>query len=375
MKEITDIITAYHAAREQGKQTALATVVQVEGSSYRQPGARMLVTEDGLLTGAISGGCLEGDALRKALYVMDRRQAMLVTYDTNDEDDATLGLGLGCNGIIQVLIEPVDEQRPDHPLQLLQLAAAKRQSSVLVTLFSLTDRKHPLAGTRLLLSGNGEFTGSIPGYEDIFRQEAMTVLNNGRSSFKEYKELSVFVFTEYLSPPVSLVIFGAGNDVMPLVDMAAILGWPATVIDGRPAYATRERFAQPGCRVMVAKPEQALEQLVIDNRTAFILMTHNYRYDMAMLQALFMKEIAYIGLLGPRKKKERILDELREAGKGPSREQLAVLHGPVGLDIGAETPEEIALSVIAEIKAVFAGRRGSYLKETEGTIHKMQQVK
>src|ERR1700709_2472136 len=141
MKEINDIIRAFDEAQQQGSQTALATVVHVDGSSYRRPGAGMLVTDEGQLTGAISGGCLEGDALRKALYVMNQQKSMLVTYDTMDEDDARMGIGLGSNGMIQVLIEPVDTANPHHPIALLKAIAATRQKAVLVTLFSLQNRK------------------------------------------------------------------------------------------------------------------------------------------------------------------------------------------------------------------------------------------
>ena len=145
MKEVEDIIEAYDEAVLAGKKTALATVVHVDGSSYRRPGARMLITEDGMLTGAISGGCLEGDALRKALLVIMQQQSMLVTYDTSDEEDAVIGLGLGCNGIIQVLIEPLGAGKTNNPIHLLKIVAGNRKKAALVTLFCLADKKNPLA--------------------------------------------------------------------------------------------------------------------------------------------------------------------------------------------------------------------------------------
>ena len=147
MKEISEIIVAFDRAQREGKQTALVTLVHVEGSSYRRPGARMLVTETGELTGAISGGCLEGDALNKALLAMHQGKNMLVTYDTTDEDDAVLGLGLGCNGIIQVLIQPVSNEQDNGPMQLLKKVTASRRNNVLVTLFSLKERKADQPGT------------------------------------------------------------------------------------------------------------------------------------------------------------------------------------------------------------------------------------
>src|ERR1700742_111583 len=147
MKEIIDIVSAYDEAVKSGKRTALATVVLVEGSAYRRAGARMLITEDGQLTGAISGGCLEGDALRKARMVILQQEPMLVTYDTMDDDDAKLGVGLGCNGIIHILIEPIHPENDSNAIQLLKAVNHKRQNAVLVTLFSLQDRKAPQPGT------------------------------------------------------------------------------------------------------------------------------------------------------------------------------------------------------------------------------------
>src|SRR6476469_981426 len=147
MKEINDIIRAFDEAQKQGMQTALATVVHVDGSSYRRPGARMLVAEDGMLTGAISGGCLEGDALRKALLVMQQQKPMLATYDTTDEDDAKLGVQLGCNGIVHILIEPIDSTDKNNAVELLKIVAGKRSNAVIATLFSLQNRKAEQPGT------------------------------------------------------------------------------------------------------------------------------------------------------------------------------------------------------------------------------------
>ena len=374
MKEIKDIIRAYDEAIKQGKQTALATVVHVEGSSYRRPGARMLVMVDGQLTGAISGGCLEGDALRKASLAMIEKRTMLVTYDTNDEDDAKLGMGLGCNGIIQVLIEPIDKTNTNNPIELLKAVAEKRQKAVLVTLFSLQDKKNPQPGTCLLLKEDGTITGGLPELKEVLKADAKNALNNQSSSFKNYlgsgesETHNITAFIEFIKPAVSLVIVGAGNDVMPLVGMAGILGWETTVVDGRANYAKTERFPS-ACQVLVSKPEDVLKQLIIDEQTVFALMTHNYNYDMAMLRELVHRNVMYIGLLGPKKKLDRMIAELKENGLNLSEQQLSTLHGPIGLDIGAETPEEIALSIIAEIKAVLSGKQGKPLKSIGEVIH------
>lgn len=370
MKEIRDIIKKYDEAQKQGKQTALATVVHVEGSSYRRPGARMLIEEDGQLTGAISGGCLEGDALRKALLVMTEKKSRLVTYDTMDDDDAKFGVGLGCNGIIQVLIEPIDEANPNNPIQFLKAVNEKRQQSVLVTLFSLQDKKNPQYGTCLLLKEDRGAIDTTPVLKDILMADAKEALLSQTTSFKNYisEEHNFTAFIEVIKPPVSVIVIGAGNDVMPLIDMAETLGWETTVVDGRANYAKKERFVS-ACQVLVSKPEQVLEQITIDEQTVFLLMTHNYNYDLAMFRQLVQKDVLYVGVLGPRKKLERMLDELKEEGMKLTEQQLSIIHGPVGLDIGAETSEEIALSILAEIKALFAGRQVQSLRKNKEVIH------
>ncbi len=370
MKEIRDIIKAHEEARLLGKQTALATVVHVEGSSYRRPGARMLIEDNGQLTGAISGGCLEGDALRKALLVMIEKKSKLVTYDTMDDDDAKFGVGLGCNGIIQVLIEPINDADPGNPIHFLKAVNEKRQLAVLVTLFSLKNKMDTQHGTCLLIKEDESIINNAPVLKDVLMADAATSMINQVSSFKNYisDEQSLTAFIEVIKPALSLIIIGAGNDVKPLVEMAEILGWETTVADGRANYAKKERFAS-ACQVLVAKPEQVLDKIVIDEHTVFLLMTHNYNYDMAMLKQLLQKNVSYIGMLGPKKKRERMLGELKDEGLIFSEQQLSVLHSPVGLDIGAETAEEIAVSILAEIKALFAGKDVHSLRKLKEVIH------
>lgn len=371
MKEIKDIIQAFDRAQQQGKQTALATVVKVEGSSYRRAGARMLVTEDGQLTGAISGGCLEGDALRKARLVMAQQQPMLVTYDTTDDDDAKLGVGLGCNGIIHILIEPVYADDDTHAINLFKKVLGKRRDAVLVTLFSLTRRKGPQPGTCLLLTCEEQVMKCNHSViEEQLLSDAAQALQTGASAIRNYisgkTELTGFV--ELLKPPVNLLVFGAGNDALPLVRMAAVLGWHTTVVDGRANYVSAERFPQAQ-QLRVAKPDEALATLTFDSRTVVMLMTHNYNYDLAMLRGLLPMELPYVGSLGPKKKLDRMLAELQEESTVATEQQLQSIYGPTGLDIGAETSEEIALSMLAEIQAVLQGRNGASLRYKASRVH------
>ena len=372
MKEIEDIIQSYQQAQQEGKKTVLATVVHVEGSSYRRPGARMLVTEDGQLTGAISGGCLEGDALRKALLAISQQQNKLVTYDTTDEEDNTLGIQLGCNGIVYILFEPINPSQQDHPIALLEKIVIQTTAAVLVTLFSLDNPAGEQAGTCMLFTDEKKYGGirNSP-LNTAIENDAKAVFANHASLIKKYPvdESKILTgFIELLTPPVELFIAGAGNDAFPLVEMASLLGWHTTIIDGRKTHANAQRFAKVK-QLIVAKPAEALQQININDQSIFILMSHNYNYDLGMLRQLIKQPSRYIGVLGPKKKLEKMLDELRDEGMNITDSDKEKIYGPVGLDIGAETAEEIALSMVAEIKSILANKNGTTLRNKNGFIH------
>lgn len=369
MKEIEDIIQSYKKAQQAGKKTALATVVHVEGSSYRRPGARMLVTEDGELTGAISGGCLEGDALRKALLAITQQQNKLVTYDTTDEDDNSIGIQLGCNGIVHILFEPIDASKENHPIELLQNAAKQAGISVLATLFSLNNPQAKQQGT-CLFANNTHLQCNDESIKTILNDDVKDVLQTQTSLIKNYNiNTTAFTgFIELVKPAVELVIAGAGNDAFSIVKMAEVLGWHITIVDGRKTHATAQRFPSVK-KIIVGKPAEAVSQLSITAQTVFVLMSHNYNYDTAMLQQLIKTSSKYVGVLGPKKKLQKMLDEIESIGVQVTEFDKEKIYGPVGLDIGAETAEEIAASIIAEIKAVLSGKNGNSLKQKDGYIH------
>lgn len=364
MKEIKDILKAYQRAEKGNIRTALATVVRVEGSSYRRPGARMLITEDGNLTGAISGGCLEGDALKKALSAIIQQQNKLVAYDSTDEDDARFGVQLGCNGIVYILFEPIFAADKHNPIALLTAMQSERKPAVLATLFSMEKQFHP--GTAFFYRTGDCITKLPPDISKSLTRDAERASMENVDNFVSYtlEDQPVNGFLEYINPPISLVIAGAGNDAQPLAQMAYLIGWEVTVVDGRPAHATSRRFEHAD-RVLVVGPEEVLNQVSMDKHTAFVLMTHNYNYDLGLLKQLLATKASYIGSLGPKKKLLRMLDEL---GVNTSENQERVF-GPVGLDIGAETAEEIALSILAEIKSVFSGASPRFLKDKKEPIH------
>ena len=371
MSETESILEVYEGLKAQGQACVLATVVHVEGSSYRRAGARMLVAENGMMHGAISGGCLEGDALKKALLALHQRQNKLVTYDTNDEDDAVIGAQLGCNGVIQVLFEPVLPGN-EGPMAFLRKIAAPATSAVLITLFNLQkDKKQP--GTSLYIDANLNVQGQIenPDLLEAIKADAVQVFAQQRSFFGAYQlhEGTQHAFIEYHNPAISLVVVGAGNDAQVLARMAELMGWRVNIADGRPTHANPQRFG-PTCQIIVAKPEKVLEHLQLDARTAVVLMTHNFPYDLAVFRALLdFPQVLYIGILGPKKRYQRMLDTLHDEGIALTPAQAARVHAPVGLDLGAENAAEIALSVLSEILAVFNRAGAGHLRSRSGPIH------
>jgi len=363
MTELQRLLLAYDRHRAAARPCALATVVEVLGSAYRKPGARMLVTDDGELTGAISGGCLEGDARQRARRAMLRGQPALVTYDTRDEDDPRHGLGPGCQGVVRILLEPLDYARPDNPLELLRGFARHPVPAVLATVFA-ADAAGPRAavGQRLLLTAAGEVRGAA-GLAAPLAEAARATLADGAAQVLAVATDAgpVRVLLERLTPPLRLVIYGAGNDAQPLVRLAASLGWHVAVLDGRPHLATAARF--PEAAEVRVLPVAALPDEPADDASYAVLLSHNYAYDRAALALHLPRATPYIGLLGPRAKAARLLAELGLSAAAQHELLQTRLHSPIGLDLGSETPEEIALAIVAEIQATRRQRNGRPLRE------------
>ena len=369
MTELQRLLLAYDRHRAEARPCALATVVEVLGSAYRRPGARMLVTEDGELTGAISGGCLEGDARQRARQVIFRGQPAVVTYDTRDEDDPRHGLGPGCQGVVRILLEPLDFAEPDNPMELLRGFAQHPEPAVLATIFE-TDATglRAAVGQRVLLSEASGLRGT-PLLAAPMAEAARATFAQGISRILDIETDAgpVRALLEVLVPPLRLVVYGAGNDAQPLVHLAASLGWHITVVDGRPNLATIARFPEAAAVRIV--PVRELESQVPDPRAYYVLLSHNYAYDLAALQTLLPTAAPYIGLLGPRAKAARLLQELELTGTEASEIMQNRLRSPIGLDLGSETPEEIALAIVAEIQATRHQRNGQPLRERAGTVH------
>ncbi|MGI4885631.1 MAG: XdhC family protein [Janthinobacterium lividum] len=369
MTELQRLFLAYDQHRAANRPCALATVVEVLGSAYRRPGARMLVTEDGELTGAISGGCLEGDARQRARRAIFQGEPALVTYDTRDEDDPRHGLGPGCQGVVRILLEPLNFADDHNPLELLRGFAQHPAPAVLATVFE-TDASGLKAtvGQRVLLSATGALRGT-PLLAAPLAEAARATLAHGQSRVLDVETDGgpVRALLEVLEPPLRLVVYGAGNDAQPLVHLAGSLGWHITVVDGRPNLATAARFPEAAAVRLV--PVAALETQAPDPGAYHVLLSHNYAYDLAALQTLLPSPAPYIGLLGPRLKAARLMDELGLDEAERAHILRERLHSPIGLDLGSETPEEIALAIVAEIQAQHSGRQGRPLRERAGTVH------
>lgn len=373
MSELQRLLTAYNHQRSLGVSCALATVTEVEGSSYRRPGARMLVTEDGQLTGSISGGCLEGDALRRARKVMLTGKSETIVYDSTDiEEDLQHGAQLGCEGTIHILLESINYSDSNNPIELLQKTSRQNQQVVLITILSAKNSINNLYGKRALITNNERQKLYLTGNEStdqLILNDALEVFDSGKSLTKSFTVGAEEVRTslEVILPAPQLTVFGAGNDAQPLVKMANSLGWRVHVIDGRSPQATVQRFTEAET-VDVVKLADLQTQVFYPGYA--VLMSHNYHYDFAVLsQLVSFQPVTYIGILGPRKKTDRLLNDLQKEGVYLNEEDSKRLYGPVGLNIGAETAEEIAIAVMAELLAVKHESKAGFLRDLDGPIH------
>ncbi|HEV7860496.1 MAG TPA: XdhC family protein [Pyrinomonadaceae bacterium] len=380
MNELQSIVSAFAEVCARGERAALATIVSVEGSAYRRPGARMLMTESGRTTGAISGGCLERDVSERAAQVMKTRVAQVIEYDTRRSEDIVWGLGLGCHGVVRILLESLHAGSDgERALSFIKDCLEARKSGLLATVIAgnvnaVDCVDNPVAvGERLLLDAELNICG--PSLADVtlasrIREDALEILAGKRALMRSYEggRGRVEIFFDVITPPRPLVIFGAEHDAVPLVHLARYLGWHVTIIDTRARDATKERFAEADV-VSLCRAEEIAARVSLTEDTAAVLMTHNYLTDVELLRTLLPSPVCYLGILGPKQRTKKMLEEISAETDGLADSQSARLHSPIGMDLGAETPEEIALSIISEIKAVCAARDGGFLRDRNAPIH------
>lgn len=357
-KETAEILSRLAELKAEGRRAALATVVRIVGSAYRRPGAKFLIEETGDTLGSVSGGCLEADVREVARGVLETGIPSLRHYSTGADEDIVWGLGLGCNGLVDVFVQPATEG------PLAELAGDLRErlagDSPLVVATVVDGAEGEGLGATLLVEADGTVHGSL-GSADL---DALAVGHGrgltpaGRSEVREIAGRGVFF--EVLPPPPHLIVAGAGDDARPLVAYAADAGFRVTVLDHRPALLAPEGFPQ-AARLVTARPEDPVE-LPPAGRSLAVVKAHSLAIDREWARRLLAAGLPYVGMLGPRARTETILSEIGMAGDGR-------VFGPVGLDLGADGPRQVALAIVAELLAFLAGREPHHLSERREAIH------
>jgi xanthine dehydrogenase accessory factor len=324
-KETSEILARVVRLAETGSRAAIATVVRIEGSAYRRPGAKFLVEEEGPTAGSVSGGCLEGDVREVALEVMRSGEPRLLRYETGD-DESVFGLGLGCNGTVEIFVRSASGPSAlETSREILELLRGDRRFAVSTVI-------------------RGERAGAV----------AVHASGDAPSPSEE-------IFVESFTPPPTLLVFGGGDDAIPLAAYAADAGFRVTVVDHRPSARGPERFP-PAVRVETRRPEEGTAGLPVGPRAFAVVKMHSFAHDREWSRRLLDAGVPYIGLLGPRARGRKILEQIGvEAGDR--------VFAPVGLDLGAEGPEQVAIAIVGELLAVHASRQPSSLREKEGAIH------
>ena len=367
MKEREQILNLWQQLKTSGEPAVLSTVVKTLGSSYRRPGARLLIAADGRRAGSVSGGCLEDDLIKKAFWLTEKGPS-LRRYDTTPDGDiqedsgsaaasTSSGFGTGCNGIVHVYLERVSTTHPAS-LALLQAVSETRRPAFITQLLHPADT----IGQRMTLDCRGELTHNLrdPQLAQLLSQRQSQA---GETNQVVHLRTGHEVFFETLTPAIRLLIFGAGDDAVPLTELARQLGWHVSVFDGRAHYARSEKFPSAHA-VALRESGQPAHSLAIDPWTVAVTMTHSYAQDLNNLRTLASEPLAYLGVLGPR---NRTIQMLSEAQLDPAL--LRNIHSPMGLDIGADGSDQVALSVVAEIQATLNHREGGSLRARPGSIH------
>jgi xanthine dehydrogenase accessory factor len=368
---VRDIAEGIAAWRADGVRFAVATVVRTWNSAPRQPGAAMAVAENGEVLGSVSGGCVEGAVYELAQEVLESGEAVLTTYGVSDDD--AFAVGLTCGGIVDVLIRPADSTHfPDLP-EVLDNIAAGRPVAIASVLSGRADKAPP--GGNLVVTPEGTGAGSLGGERldaavtelarGMLAQGNTGVVHIGRDGEQRMDELAVFV--QAFAPPPRMLVFGAIDFAGAVARMGKFLGYHVTVCDARPVFATRARFPDAD-ELVVDWPHRFLDEHPVDEDTVICVLTHDPKFDVPLLERALLTPARYIGAMGSRRTHEDRLARLREAGV--SETALSRLSSPIGLDLGARTPEETAVAIMAEIIALRWNGTGQRLARTELSIHR-----
>lgn len=341
------LIEAFSRWSRDSGPLVLATVFETSGSTYSKAGERMLLTGDGQFQGMLSGGCLEGDLAERARNVIESRQPQVVDYDLRSDEDGIWGLGVGCDGAIRVLLQPLLADNGYEPFATMVRAIQGNTPVVTVTVVSSNIPELDLA-TTIVVSGDGPGRDSLPeSLDEQVADEASRVRRTGYATLveREYRGCDATLLLSPLRPPVRLLLAGAGLDAVPLVNLARELGWWVEVADHRPANFSGTRFDSAD-RCHCDSADALTATIDFARFDAIVVMTHHLETDQKFLNAIATERVAYVGLLGPRSRRDRLLAALGDKGTLLA----GVIHGPAGLDIGARGAEAIALSIVAEIQ-------------------------
>lgn len=332
--EFKDIVKAHLKAKQDGLKTVLVTVVALDGSSYRKPGVRMLIIEDNEMIGAVSGGCVEKDILQQSQSVFKDGMSKMMTYDGRYR--------LGCEGVLYILLE---EFKPNEAFfEVFENCLKSREAFIITSNY---------------LKKEGTFQGI-----------GSAVEINGKNyclSKKTKTHITLLQFTQHMPPCFKLMIFGTEHDAVKLCQLASFNGWEVTVVSGPLESKTIKNFS--GATAFYSVSPDDLELKSIDNQTAIVLMSHNFANDLKYLLELKDTKPVYIGMLGPLYRREKLLSQFLEYCPDVDEQFLERIHGPAGLNIGAETPQEIAISILSEILSVIRKQTPIFLKAKTGGIH------
>ncbi|MQY15489.1 putative xanthine dehydrogenase subunit A [Streptomyces sp. RB5] len=354
-----------------GRDFALATVVAVGGSAPRQPGAALAVDAGGTAVGSVSGGCVEGAVYELCQSALETGETVLERFGYSDED--AFAVGLTCGGVIDILVTPVRAADPARPVVAAALAAATAGEATAVA--RLVKGPAELLGRAVLVRADGTAEGTLGGHPELDRTvagEARAMLDGGRTGVVEIGAEGsrcgepVLVLVESSVPPPRMIVFGAIDFARALVGVGRFLGYRVTVCDARPVFATPARFPEAD-EVVVAWPHEYLESATVDGRTVLCVLTHDAKFDVPLLKRALRLPVAYVGAMGSRRTHLDRNRRLRE--EGVTELELARLRSPIGLDLGARTPEEVAVSIAGEIVAARRGGTGVPLTGAHTPIH------
>ena len=343
------LLQSFDAWRAAGEPLVLATVFETAGSTYSKAGHRILLAANGDYRGLVSGGCLEGDLAERARGVVATVQAAAVTYDMRDSADDLWGLGVGCNGLLRVFLQPLLPANDYQPFRAIAERLAGTRAAGVATVIESDRSDLPVGATAVVDdSAEGTFGANASGAQ-LLRAAGRSVMHNGKARLAAEQGCRILCAPLHAIP--KLLVVGGGLDAIPLVGMAAELGWFVTVADHRPGYLARGGFERAE-RAVLVEPGKLAASLPLRDFDAIVVMSHHLATDRKYLAELAAVPTRYIGVLGPRARRDRLLAELADAAAGLRGR----LKGPVGLDIGADSPESIALSILAELQSTLSAR-------------------